>query len=83
MPNTMPTLCRDGVRCVSTMRRRSEGKLLVWRNLSQFVSLAMPASNLLILFVILVRDQEVGGSNPLAPTKIQGLYAINGGRPHL
>ena len=29
----------------------------------------MPTSKLLILFVILVRDQEVGGSNPLAPTK--------------
>jgi hypothetical protein len=27
-------------------------------------------SKLLILFVILVRDQEVGGSNPLAPTNL-------------
>jgi len=25
-------------------------------------------AKLLIFFVILVRDQEVGGSNPLAPT---------------
>jgi len=30
----------------------------------------MPTAKLLIFFVILVRDQEVGGSNPLAPTNI-------------
>jgi hypothetical protein len=30
----------------------------------------MPGANLLILIIILVRDQEVGGSNPLAPTNL-------------
>jgi len=64
MPNTMPTLCMDGVRHVSTARRRTAGKFLMWNKLSKPVSSAMPTSKLFILLVILVRDQEAGGADP-------------------
>ena len=46
------------------------GKFLSWNNLSQPISSTMPTSKLLIFLVILVLDQEVGGSNPLAPTNL-------------
>jgi hypothetical protein len=36
--------------------------------MSNWISTGMPRAKLLIFFVFLVRDQEVGGSNPLAPT---------------
>ena len=47
----------------------SPHKFFSHNNLSHSISAAMPLAKLFILFVILVRDQEVGGSNPLAPTK--------------
>ncbi len=43
-------------------------KLLSRNSLSNSISMPMPTAKLLIFLVILVRDQEVGGSNPLAPT---------------
>ena len=43
-----------------------------WNNMSQSISTAMPMAKLLIFFIILVRDQEAGGSNPLAPTNHLG-----------
>jgi hypothetical protein len=70
MPNTMPTLCIDAVRPVWTRVDVTPANFLSRNNLSQSASIAMPMAKLLILFVILVRDQEVGGSNPLAPTII-------------
>jgi hypothetical protein len=38
------------------------------RELSQFVAIARDCRKLLIFRAINLRDQEVGGSNPLAPT---------------
>ncbi len=68
MPKTMPTPCIDTLRCFMTEGPPVSVKFLSWNNISKCVSVTMPTSKLLIFFVILVRDQEVGGSNPLAPT---------------
>jgi hypothetical protein len=70
MPKTMPTPCIDRARRVSTRDRTLKRKFLVRNNLSNSVAIAIPTAKLFILFVILVRDQEVGGSNPLAPTTL-------------
>ena len=43
--------------------------MLQQKNLSQPVAMPMPLANSFIFRVFIVRDQEVGGSNPLAPTK--------------
>ena len=66
----MPTLCMDGVGRVPAVRRRTARKFFNWCNLSQPVSSTLPTAELPILFVILVRDQEAGGSNPLATAKL-------------
>ena len=49
-------------------------KSLQRRTLWHSVAMPMPTSNLLIFWIFLVRDQEVGGSNPLAPTNLKRLY---------
>src|SRR5580704_4660792 len=77
MPESMPTPCIDGVRRASTVERVTELKPLNWNNLSKSVSTGMPMSKLLILFFFLVRDQEVGGSNPLAPTNYTSCFHWN------
>ena len=69
MPKTMPTPGIDALRRFTTERHPLRPKLFSWNNISKSISIVMFRSKLLILFVILVRDQEVGGSNPLAPTK--------------
>jgi hypothetical protein len=68
MPNTMPTPCIDGLLPVSTWKGVIGCNLFTWNTLSKPISMPMPIAKLLIFLVILVRDQEAGGSNPLAPT---------------
>ncbi len=60
----------------------------LWQPEATCIYACVPIANLLILLAFVVRDQEVGGSNPLAPTiphkfhPLTGstrLYAINGG----
>jgi hypothetical protein len=68
MPSGMPTPCLDGVRPASTCEGVIELKLLQSNALYESVYVGMPRAKLLILIIFLVRDQEVGGSNPLAPT---------------
>jgi len=68
MPNTMPTLCMERVWRLGTSAGEIGSKRLAGKNVSQLATTAMPIAKSLILLVILVRDQEVGGSNPLAPT---------------
>ncbi len=70
MPNTMPTPRIDALLPVSTMEGVIRFKLLSRNSLSKSISMPTPTAKLLIFLVILVRDQEVGGSNPLAPTKL-------------
>src|SRR5262245_41874051 len=69
MPETMPTPCMDALRQPCTGRAKNYSKWLMRKNLAQPVSIPLSTSKLLIFFVFLVRDQEAGGSNPLAPTK--------------
>jgi hypothetical protein len=78
MPKTMPTPCMDTLRRFMTEGLQVRLKLFLYNNISKSVSFTMPTSKLLIFFVILVRDQEVGGSNPLAPTKfLKDLQTLN------
>ena len=75
MPTGMPTPCIDRVRPASTCEGVIELKLLQSNALSKSVYAGMPRAKLLILIIFLVRDQEVGGSNPLAPTNYLSMYA--------
>jgi len=80
MPKTMPTPCIDALRRFTTEVLQVRRKFFLRNNIYKCIPLTMLTSKSLILFIILVRDQEVGGSNPLAPTNLfKRLYAINGG----
>src|SRR5579885_1528182 len=46
----------------------------MWNKVSQPIALPMPTSKSFIFRVFIVRDQEVGGSNPLAPTNSFNTY---------
>jgi hypothetical protein len=66
----MPTPCIDGALPSATPYWYSWVKWLSASNISKSVLTGMPTSKLFIFFIFLVRDQEVGGSNPLAPTTL-------------
>jgi len=70
----MPAPHIERARPDATAYASSRVKSLTRDNISESVRTAMPTSKLFILFLILVRDQEVGGSNPLAPTNYPSLF---------
>jgi hypothetical protein len=80
MPKTMPTPCIDTVLPLVTDHRLMRFNFLSWNNMSKSISTTMPMAKLLIFFVILVRDQEVGGSNPLAPTNYFSYLTVSSPR---
>ena len=70
-------------RCQCAVNRAERGtrKSLSARNLSQGHAMndtaCVPIAKLLILIAFIVRDQEAGGSNPLAPTNLNQQLTAN------
>ena len=68
VPIFVPTPCIEGSRAVASALARTSRKPLKTSTLAQFLATVRSTAKLLILHGLLVMDQEVGGSNPLAPT---------------
>jgi hypothetical protein len=64
----MGTLHIEGVVSIASLLSRDVAKRLKYNDSSQRLAIVEHTAKLLIFVAVLVRDQEVGGSNPLAPT---------------
>jgi hypothetical protein len=69
VPIFVPTPCIEALRVVASAHSRKSQNSLITRNNSQCLATAVPTAKSLKIRKFMVRDQEAGGSNPLAPTK--------------
>jgi hypothetical protein len=68
VPIFVPTLCSEALCTIARPRTRACRNHLITRNNAQYLTTAVPTAKCLKIRVFVVRDQEAGGSNPLAPT---------------
>jgi hypothetical protein len=69
VPNIVPTPCIEALFAVASVPGSVSPKRLKTSNDGETRAAVVPIAKSLILGGFMVRDQEVGGSNPLAPTR--------------
>jgi hypothetical protein len=68
VPSFVPTPRIEDLRTFASAGARARWNSLITGNNSQCLATTVPSAKCLTILRFMVRDQEAGGSNPLAPT---------------